>query len=76
MEDTNSKSSKHTPGPLKKLQDAYVTRTIAGSPYVIGERVTVLSVVNNGTKRNPSFRYYVAGAWMDADALSADPVAL
>jgi len=63
-----------TPGPLKKLQDAYLTRAVA--PYVTGERVTVLLVVNNGTKRNPSFRYYVAGAWLDADALSADPVAL
>lgn len=56
--------------PFAKLQDVFVVRAGPPTPYVIGDRVTVLSVVNTGTKRNPAFRYAVAGAWFDHDALS------
>jgi hypothetical protein len=56
--------------PFKKFDQVYIARRVPGSPYVIGDRVTIISVTNTATKKNPVFRYYVAGAWIDHDALS------
>lgn len=55
--------------PFKKLDQVTLAHHVPGCPYVIGEKMTVLSVVNTGTKRNPNWRYYVRGAWLDHDAL-------
>lgn len=60
--------------PFKKLDEVYLSEYVPG-PYTVGERFTILSVVNNGTKRNPIWRYYVRGAWYDHDMLSvSDPL--
>lgn len=54
---------------FKKLEQAEVVAHVAGTSLFIGEVVTICSVVNTGTKRNPTYRYSVAGAWLDEDAL-------
>jgi hypothetical protein len=62
--------------PFRKLDRVFVAYRVPGSPYSVGEQVTIASVVNTGTKRNPTWRYYVAGAWFDHDALSlSNPLA-
>lgn len=58
--------------PFKKLDYLYITRHVPGSPYTIGNRVTVVNVTNTGTKKSPTWRYYVAGAWLDHDTLSTE----
>lgn len=55
---------------FRKLDRVKLSVFVPG-PYVIGDEMTVMSVVNNGTKRNPQWRYYVAGAWYDQDVLEA-----
>lgn len=61
---------------FKKFDEVFVAMRTAGTPYRVGERVNITSVSNVGTKRTPVFRYSVAGAWFDHDALSAtDPLA-
>jgi hypothetical protein len=60
-----------TTAPFKKLQDAFITRHVPGTDLAVGQRVTVVNVLNQGTKRNPAWRFYVTpAAWIDADALS------
>lgn len=58
---------------FKKLQDVYIARATPNTPYVIGEMVTINSVVNVGTRTKPVWRYHVAGAFFDADQLSPIP---
>lgn len=70
-----TKQIKTSKAAFKKLDEAFVTRHVPGAPYCVGDRVTIISVVNTATKRNPSWRYYVAGAWLNEDALSpVDPL--
>lgn len=63
--------------PFKKLDAVYVAvLNRPGCPYLMGEQVTVTSVVNEGTKRNPVWRYLVAGWSFYQDQVSAtDPLA-
>lgn len=62
--------------PFKKFDQVYVAHRVPGSPYCVGDQVTIVSVTNTATKRNPSWRYYVAGAWYSHDALtSTNPLA-
>ena len=54
----------------------FVTRHIPGAHYVMGDQATVVSRSNHGTKKKPVWRYYIHGAFVDPDALSAtDPLA-
>ena len=50
-----------------------VTVQRAGFPnHPIGTIVTIASVVNTATKRNPEFRYYGNGLWFyESDVLAA-----
>lgn len=57
--------------PFKKLARVFVALRVPGAPYSVGEQVTINTVVNVGTKRSPTWRYYVPGAWLDHEALSA-----
>lgn len=69
--DTN-KTAASTIKPMKPFKigdEKYVGYHVPGSPYGVGERVVVMSVSNNGTRKNPTYRYYVRGAWYDHDAL-------
>ena len=58
--------------PLKKLDTAYINR--AGFPEPVGTRVTIASVVNSGTKRNPVWRFYARGMWFYVEDLSPTPI--
>jgi hypothetical protein len=58
-----------TKAPFKKLDQVFITR--AGFPQPIGTAVTIASVVNQGTKRNPSWRFYGFGMWFNAEDVSA-----
>lgn len=68
-------ATKNPSAPFAKLQDAFITRCVPGTDLTIGQRVTVVNVLNQGTKKNPAWRFYVTpAAWLDADALSATPI--
>lgn len=70
------KTQTETTKPFKKLDYLFVTRPVPGTHLTIGARVTIASATNTATKRAPNWRYYVAGAWLDHDALSTvDPLA-
>jgi hypothetical protein len=58
-----------TTAPFRKLDRVFVAR--AGFPQPIGTAVTLASVVNAGTKRNPAWRFYGFGMWFSAEDISA-----
>lgn len=60
--------------PYKVGDEMYILYHVPGSPYGVGERVQIFSVSNNGTRKNPAYRYYVRGAWYDHEALSTENV--
>lgn len=55
---------------FKKFDEVFVNR--AGFPLAIGSRVVVACVSNEGTKRNPTFRYQADGLWFYESDLSAN----
>lgn len=65
-----------TTKPFKTGQEVYLAYHVPGCPYTIGESLIIASVTNQGTKKNPNYRYYVRGAWLYHDVLSTDPIDL
>ena len=59
-----------TKSKFKKLDRVCLSVFVPG-PHQIGEPLTVASVINQGTKRNPKWRYAVSGAFYDEDVLEA-----
>lgn len=65
----SAKTTAKTVKPYKIGDELFTQYHVEGSPYAVGERVSVFSVRNLGSKREPYYRYYVRGAWYDHEAL-------
>ncbi len=63
------KTNNNAQSPFKKLDQVFINR--AGFPQPIGTAVTIASVTNTGTKKNPTWRFYGFGMWFHADDVSA-----
>lgn len=67
--------------PFPKLSEVFIAHPVSGDGTLIGERVLVTSVINQGTKRRPEYRYAVrthslGTLFLDHGRLSAtDPLA-